>query len=110
MIPKDCKRLAEVDFPIAEVSRRVGREKGMRRAKAWHRPRSGKGENRIVEFRGVSAQKESGTFFSLRRADGPIHAQVAVPTSGAESPAGSAREVELLKLSEPLGGRTNTCR
>jgi hypothetical protein len=21
MIPKDCKRLAEVDFPIAEVSR-----------------------------------------------------------------------------------------
>ncbi len=23
MIPKDCKRLAEVDFPIAEVSRRI---------------------------------------------------------------------------------------
>ena len=34
MIPKDCKRLAEVDFPIAEVSRRVGREKGIQRAKA----------------------------------------------------------------------------
>jgi len=23
MIPKDCKRLPEVDFPIAEVSRRI---------------------------------------------------------------------------------------
>lgn len=23
MIPKDCKRLAEVDFPIVEVSKRV---------------------------------------------------------------------------------------
>ena len=27
MIPKDCKRLAEVDFPIAEVSRHAAREK-----------------------------------------------------------------------------------
>src|SRR5207247_4635362 len=27
MIPKDCKRLAEVDFPIAEVSRHAVREK-----------------------------------------------------------------------------------
>ena len=26
MIPKDCKRLAEVDFPIAEVSRRIAPE------------------------------------------------------------------------------------
>jgi hypothetical protein len=30
MIPKDCKRLAEVDFPIAEVSRHAAREKSMR--------------------------------------------------------------------------------
>jgi putative DNA methylase len=27
MIPKDCKRLAEADFPIAEVSRHAAREK-----------------------------------------------------------------------------------
>jgi hypothetical protein len=31
MIPKDCKRLAEVDFPIAEVSRHAAREKSIRR-------------------------------------------------------------------------------
>jgi hypothetical protein len=30
VIPKDCKRLAEVDFPIAEVSRRAAREKSIR--------------------------------------------------------------------------------
>jgi putative DNA methylase len=30
MIPKDCKRLAEVDFPIAEVSRHAVREKSIR--------------------------------------------------------------------------------
>lgn len=31
MIPRDCKRLAEVDFPIAEVSRHAVREKSLRR-------------------------------------------------------------------------------
>jgi putative DNA methylase len=30
MIPKECKRLAEVDFPIAEVSRHSAREKSVR--------------------------------------------------------------------------------
>ena len=30
MIPKHCKRLAEVDFPIAEVSRQAVREKSIR--------------------------------------------------------------------------------
>ena len=30
MIPKECKRLAEVDFPIAEVSRHAVREKSIR--------------------------------------------------------------------------------
>jgi adenine-specific DNA methylase len=30
MIPKDCKRLAEVDFPIAEVSRHAVREEGIK--------------------------------------------------------------------------------
>jgi adenine-specific DNA methylase len=30
VIPKDCKRLAEVDFPIAEVSRHAAREKSLR--------------------------------------------------------------------------------
>jgi len=30
MIPKDCKRLAEVDFPSAEVSRHAAREKSIR--------------------------------------------------------------------------------
>jgi adenine-specific DNA methylase len=30
VIPKDCKRLAEVDFPIAEVSRHAVREKSIR--------------------------------------------------------------------------------
>src|SRR5687768_3985926 len=29
-IPKDCKRLAEVDFPIAEVSKHSAREKSIR--------------------------------------------------------------------------------
>jgi hypothetical protein len=30
MIPKDCKRLAELDFPIAEVSRHAARGKSIR--------------------------------------------------------------------------------
>ena len=30
MIPASCKRLAEVDFPIAEVSRHAAREKSIR--------------------------------------------------------------------------------
>ena len=30
MIPKECKRLAEVDFPIAVVSRHAAREKTIR--------------------------------------------------------------------------------
>jgi putative DNA methylase len=29
MIPKDCKRLAEVDLPVAEVSRHAAREKSI---------------------------------------------------------------------------------
>ena len=32
MIPRECKRLAEVDFPIAEVSRHAVREKSIRHA------------------------------------------------------------------------------
>ena len=36
MIPKECKRLAEVDFPIAEVSRHAVREKAIVR----HHPQS----------------------------------------------------------------------
>ena len=31
MIPKECKRLAEVEFPIAEVSRHAAREKSIRK-------------------------------------------------------------------------------
>ena len=30
MIPKECKRLAEVDFPLAEVSKHAAREKSIR--------------------------------------------------------------------------------
>jgi adenine-specific DNA methylase len=30
MIPKDCKRLAEENFPIADVSRHAAREKSIR--------------------------------------------------------------------------------
>ena len=30
MIPRECKRLAEVDFPIAEVSRHSARERSSR--------------------------------------------------------------------------------
>jgi len=30
MIPKECKRLAEVDFPIAVVSKHSAREKSIR--------------------------------------------------------------------------------
>ena len=30
MIPTECNRLAEVDFPIAEVSRHAAREKSIR--------------------------------------------------------------------------------
>ena len=36
MIPKDCKRLAEVDFPIAEVSRHAAREKSIRHGHPEH--------------------------------------------------------------------------
>jgi adenine-specific DNA methylase len=35
MIPKECKRLAEVDFPIAEVSKHSARKKSIRHG---HRP------------------------------------------------------------------------
>ena len=31
MIPKECKRLAEVEFPISEVSRQAAREKSIRK-------------------------------------------------------------------------------
>jgi len=30
MIPKECKRLAEVGFPVAEVTRQSAREKSIR--------------------------------------------------------------------------------
>ena len=30
MIPRECKRLAEVDFPISEVSKHAAREKSIR--------------------------------------------------------------------------------
>jgi len=30
MIPRECKRLAEVDFPIAEVSKHAAKEKSIR--------------------------------------------------------------------------------
>ena len=30
MVSRDCKRLAEVDFPIAEVSKHAAREKSIR--------------------------------------------------------------------------------
>ena len=30
MIPRECRRLAEVDFPVAEVSRHAVREKSIR--------------------------------------------------------------------------------
>jgi putative DNA methylase len=30
MIPRECKRLAEVDFPVAEVSRHSARKKSIR--------------------------------------------------------------------------------
>src|SRR5262249_28568403 len=42
----------------------------------------------------------------LRCADGPIHAQVAVPSPGPQSATNSAREVELLKLAR-LGSATS---
>ncbi|OGA54403.1 MAG: hypothetical protein A3F74_07105 [Betaproteobacteria bacterium RIFCSPLOWO2_12_FULL_62_58] len=34
MIPKECKRLAEVDFPIAVVSKHAAREKSIRHGQA----------------------------------------------------------------------------
>jgi ATP-dependent DNA helicase RecG len=42
MIPKDCKRLAEVDFPIAEMSRHafvevgLAESRGERKGRTWH--------------------------------------------------------------------------
>jgi hypothetical protein len=42
MIPKDCRRLAEVDFPIAEVSKHAAREKATRTAGAGGRRGSGR--------------------------------------------------------------------
>lgn len=38
MIPKDCKRLAEVDFPIAEVPRRITPEGSLVHAGRQGRP------------------------------------------------------------------------
>ena len=38
MIPKECKRLAEVDFPIAVVSKHSAREKSIRHGHASIRP------------------------------------------------------------------------
>ena len=35
MIPKECKRLAEVDFPIAEVSKHAVRDNPSRRGHPW---------------------------------------------------------------------------
>jgi len=45
MIPKECKRLADVDFPIAEVSEHSAREKSIRHGHPstlhlwWTRPK-----------------------------------------------------------------------
>ena len=35
MIPKECKRLAEVDFPIAEVSKHAVQDNPNRRGHPW---------------------------------------------------------------------------
>ena len=37
MIPKACKRLPEIEFPIAEVSKQAVREKSIRCRKPLHR-------------------------------------------------------------------------
>ena len=47
MIPRACRRLAEVDFPIAEVSRHAAREKSIR-----HQPPAGDAELRAALLRG----------------------------------------------------------
>lgn len=41
VIPKDCKRLTEVDLLIAEVLRHAGREKSIRRGHPSRRHRRG---------------------------------------------------------------------
>ena len=38
MIPRECKRLAEVDSPIAEASRHAAREKSIRHLKRINLP------------------------------------------------------------------------
>ncbi|MBN1867633.1 DUF1156 domain-containing protein [Candidatus Sumerlaeota bacterium] len=69
MIPKECKRLAEVDFPIAVVSKHSAREKSIRHGHAstlhlwWARrlsPRATRSRRRKAGEPSVSAiQQES---------------------------------------------------
>jgi len=56
MIPKGCKRLAEVDFPIAEVSRHAAREKSIRH-----------GHPSTLHDSSPSAVRDSGTRSATRR-------------------------------------------
>ena len=87
MIPKHCKRLAEVDFPIAEVSRQAVREKSIRighpsTLHLWwaHHPLA---SSRALLLSAVApAQAQSGY-------PAPLAAPAAAPASGA-SPAVSA--------------------
>ena len=54
MIPKECKRLAEVDFPTAEVSRHAAREKSITEGGPWgqplKQPESASSESGIMVF------------------------------------------------------------
>jgi len=47
MTPKECKRLIEVDFPIAVVSKHSAREKSIRHGHPSS-PRGGLGTARVV--------------------------------------------------------------
>ena len=62
MIPKECKRLAEVDFPIAEVSRHAAREKSIRH---------GHPSTQLKDFLGIPQRSTSGGRAGHWRRPGP---------------------------------------
>jgi hypothetical protein len=88
MIPKDCKRLAEVDFPIAEVSRHAARE--------WppaRHARAGETEPRLqepikdpVRFEWHEVTKAAHYYLSVDGLTKPMQVREDSPPYGGERP------------------------
>jgi hypothetical protein len=61
MIPKECKRLGEVDFPIAEGAKHAAREKSIRAAGAGGLERVGRRASRHGQLKvaiGIKSERE----------------------------------------------------